>query len=253
MVTMFNRRLVLLIWLLTGCLLSGCVRSGVNARAVAPVPMAGESESSVTQVKTAADNAEVAAAQEAPPFRFPDDRGGQLLSKVLAPDVSHSPVERSTEPRRPPATATIESPTVPMPAAPVGMPRLPIAKGNNTLKPRLLLPETLDGSPSDPRLPQVPVLPTGELTRVPSTNVNQPVPLPLLGQPLSDRAPVEDVTAEASAAAVVEAKVSLRTQPTPFVKNNLPDPFEFRRPVVAPAAPAEQPTPLADTPKLPKP
>jgi hypothetical protein len=90
------------------------------------------------------------------------------------------------------------------------------------------------------------------LTRVPSVDVNKPIPLPFLGQPLSDRAPVEDVTVDASNAAALSGAMPLRTQPTPFIRNNLPDPFEFRRPIGLPRTPTEEPAPPAASPKLPK-
>jgi hypothetical protein len=131
------------------------------------------------------------------------------------------------------------------------MPHLPPTRGNKPLQPRLVLPETLGAV--DPGRPPAPRLPAGERVRAPSPDVNQPVPLPILGQPLSDRAPVEDVTSEASSAAAVAAPPPRRTQPTPFVRNNLPDPFEFRRPVVPAKGGEEQPTPPAASPKPPRP
>jgi hypothetical protein len=146
----------------------------------------------------------------------------------------------------------LESPSLPLPTNPVALPRLPPAKGTSPLQPRLVLIETLGGTPLEPRLPQTMALPAGELTRLPSVDVNQPVPLPILGRPLSDRAPVEDVTVEASSAAVVAATPPQRTQPAPFMRNNLPDPFEFRHPVGAPKIPAEQANPPIGSPKLPR-
>jgi hypothetical protein len=149
------------------------------------------------------------------------------------------------------APEPIPVPSVPLPTPPLAMPHLPSAKGNNPLLPRLVPPETLAGSPLEPRVPDKPTLPAGERVRVPSVDVNRPVPLPLLGQPLSDRAVVEDVTGEASSAATVATPVPQRTQPTPFVRNNLPDPFELRRPVET-RPPDEVVSPPAATPKLPR-
>src|SRR5207237_1114806 len=124
----------------------------------------------------------------------------------------------------------VEAPSLPLPPAPFTLPHLPPAQGNKPLQPRLVLPETL--GIAEPDRPPAPPLQAGERIRMPSADVNQPIPLPILGQPLSDRAPIEDVTGEASSASAVAAPLPRRTQPTPFVKNNLPDPFEFRRPVV---------------------
>src|SRR5437899_909378 len=46
-------------------------------------------------------------------FRFPDDRGGALLAKVLPPALDPSVLnERPPAPKRKPAPAGLESPTV---------------------------------------------------------------------------------------------------------------------------------------------
>jgi hypothetical protein len=244
---MRSRRFLPHLFVLTSCLVGGCSRSGIVARGV-EAPAVAEAKQPVFAVKAVGVNAEQAAPEPSAPFHFPQDRGGELLSKVLPPEMAHTPVEPRTEPRRPAPSSTIESPSLPLPANPAALPRLPVAKSNTTLQPRLALPESLGGSSFQAALPPSPALPAGELTRVPSVDVNKPIPLPILGQPLSDRAPIEDVTGEASSAAAVAASMPQRTQPTPFVKNNLPDPFEFRRPIGAPPAGAEQPTP----PRLPK-
>jgi len=149
------------------------------------------------------------------------------------------------------AAPPIEAPSLPLPSAPFTMPHLPPPQGNKVLQPHLVLPETL--GPLEPGRPPAPALPAGERVRLPSVDVKRPVPLPILGQPLSDRAPIEDVTSEASSASAVAAPTPRRTQPTPFVKNNLPDPFEFRRPVVPAMGVEAQPTPPAASPKLPRP
>jgi hypothetical protein len=231
---------------LTSCLLCGCARSGIIARGADP--SAAE-----------ADGADAVALREDPAtqkttaeFRFPGDRGGELLSKVLRPDTPYRPVQPRTEARRPAATAAIDSPSLLPPPNPVTMPRLPATKANTTLAPRPSLPETLAGVLPDPSPPHALSLPPGELTRRPSVDVNHSIPVPVLGQPLPDRAPVEDVTTDASSAAAIAVSMPQRTHPAPFVKNNLPDPFEFRRPVVVPPTPPDQPKPPEAAPRLPK-
>jgi hypothetical protein len=76
--------------------------------------------------------------------------------------------------------------------------------------------------------------------RVPSPDVNQPPPLPVLAKPLPDRAPVDDVTGAASSAAVQSGTVPPRTKAAPFLKLTLPDPFENRKPVAPPVTPPEE-------------
>ena len=75
--------------------------------------------------------------------------------------------------------------------------------------------------------------------RVPSADVNQPIPLPILAKPSAERAPLDDATAEASNAAALSTTTPERTKPMPFLKLTLSDPFENRRPVVPPLTPAE--------------
>jgi hypothetical protein len=70
--------------------------------------------------------------------------------------------------------------------------------------------------------------------RVPSVDVNQPIPLPMLAKPSADRAPLDDATGEASNAAALSATTPERMKPVPFLKLTLPDPFENRRPVAPP-------------------
>jgi hypothetical protein len=84
-----------------------------------------------------------------------------------------------------------------------------------------------------------------------SPDVNQPVPLPRLARPALDRAPVEDVTAEASTAAALAAPMPQRTTPARFLKLTVPDPYEHRRPLGLPVPP-EQTTPEAGSPQVPK-
>jgi hypothetical protein len=73
--------------------------------------------------------------------------------------------------------------------------------------------------------------------------VNQPVPLPILARPATDRAPLTDPTPEVSLAAVLAAAVPVRTTPAPFVRLTLPDPFEHAQTVRLRTPPEEDPHP----------
>jgi hypothetical protein len=72
-------------------------------------------------------------------------------------------------------------------------------------------------------------LPEQGKLRVPSPDVNQPIPLPRLGQPLPDRAALDDPTLEASTAAALAKPLPVRTSKAPFLKLTIPDPYEGRR------------------------
>jgi hypothetical protein len=72
--------------------------------------------------------------------------------------------------------------------------------------------------------------------------VNQPIPLPILAQPVSSRAPLDDATAEASRNAALATSPPARSTPAPFLKIDLPNPFEnWLKPA---ATPAEEVTPM---------
>jgi hypothetical protein len=71
--------------------------------------------------------------------------------------------------------------------------------------------------------------PDSRRIRAASPDVNQPIPLPILAQPVSDRAPLDDPTADASTAAATSAPIPPRTRKAPFVKRTLPDPYDNRR------------------------
>ena len=83
----------------------------------------------------------------------------------------------------------------------------------------------------------------GPRFRLPSADVNQPVPLPVLARPAPDRAPLDDPTADASWTAAVAAAPPVRTAPVPFLRLNLPDPFELRDAIRLRHPPAEDPLP----------
>ena len=109
------------------------------------------------------------------------------------------------------------------------------------------------GYRATPQPPEPGTLPAGELVRAPSVDVNRPPPLPGLGGPALDRAPLDDPTADGSLAAALAAAPPERTAPAPFQKLTVPDPFEHRQVVRLHTTPAEDTTPVAAAPRGPKP
>ena len=181
-------------------------------------------------------------AKEGEGFRFPDDRGGQILSKVLPPSEKAPPAGHDAPaPRRHPPPPNVEKPTAPLPPVPVDLPRLPAGKPE-PLRPRPL-PEDLPifGHKSDPILPQVQTLPAGERVRIPSVDVDQPIPVPILARPATERAPLDDATTAASQNAALSTVPPTRATPAPYLKIGVPDPFENR--LRESAAPPETVTP----------
>jgi hypothetical protein len=168
-------------------------------------------------------------------FRFPDDRAGELLSKTLPPTAQSPAGHDAPAPRHLPAPAHLDTPSLPLPPTLADMPRLPTGK-TPSLRPRTL-PEELPllGNKTDPLVPEAQYLHAGDRIRLPSVDVNRPIPLPILARPVTNRAPLEDATADASYAAALAASPPGRTSPAPFLKLNLPDPFEYRlRPSAVP-------------------
>jgi hypothetical protein len=185
-------------------------------------------------------------------FPFPDDRGGALLRSLLPPST-RLPADHATGPRRKPPPADLETPRIPLSTPAFDLPHLPPERKRDSLRPRLVTEETILGELTSLVLPQAILFHAADKTRVPSVDVNQPPPLPPLAQPTPDRASLDDATLEASGAAAVAAPLPQRLRPAPFLKMNLPDPFENREPVKLPPLPDEQTTPVTGSPQTPKP
>jgi hypothetical protein len=208
----------------------------------------------------AGDGLKAAAAKEPPKdeakkeaeegFRFPDDKGGQLLAKVLPPSEKAPAGERVTSgPKRLPGSPALEQPAAPLPPGRAEVPRLPSGKKGTSLKPRPLPDELpLGGYRGDPAPPHGQSFPAGDRVRLPGPDINQPAPLPILATPAPDRAALDDPTADFSAAAVQSAPAPARTNPAPFVKVALPDPFENRNAVRLREKPAERAEPVTGSP-----
>jgi hypothetical protein len=186
---------------------------------------------------------------EDPSFRFPDDHAGTLLAKVLPPSEPPRVVERTTQPRPHPGAQRVEAPGLPL-SSHTELPHVAIAS-KQAPQPHLVMEEVFFITHAETLLPAAVALEAAARVRVPSVDVNQPIPLPILAKPASDRAPLDDATIEASNAAALSGTVPARTKPAPFLKLTLPDPFENRKPVAPPVTQMED-VPNT-TPRLPKP
>jgi hypothetical protein len=180
------------------------------------------------------------------------DRGSKLVADLLQPSRKIPPLASDPEPgpRRLHGPKTLEKPELPWPAFPAALPRLPLAQGK-PLQPHLLAEAApLSQERNEPRAPEKPKLPASKFAP-PGLDVNQPVPLPVLAKPLPDRAPLGDPTLEASVAAALGEPLPLRTTPVPFLRLNLPDPFENSLAVRLRTPHEENPTPVPSTPRTP--
>jgi hypothetical protein len=225
--------------------LAGCGRQAVVA------PPAGLAADRASEPQEAQPKGE----EPGGTFAFPPDAGGALLAKLLPPsETAGGPGERKAQPVYRPAQRAFKVPLgqpPPFRAAAVVSP-LPAKTKRAALLPRLVSEETLDVPRERVALPTEVVLPAMERLRVPSPDANEPVALPILARPVSDRASLEDPTGDASAAAALAATLPRRVIPTPFLRLTLPEPFAFRRPLTLPTPP-ETTDPRTSTPQTPKP
>jgi hypothetical protein len=93
-------------------------------------------------------------------------------------------------------------------------------------------------------------LPASPKVAWPSPDINEPILLPILARPVVDRASLDDPSGDASQAAALASSVPERTNPAPFLRLNLPDPFEHRNAARLRTPLPESPLPIG-TPRLP--
>jgi hypothetical protein len=177
--------------------------------------------------KTAAQDAKVIPKRkdsESGQFRFPDDKAGRRLAELLPPQRQPLavPPDYATRPERP---------TGPNAG---GLPDLP-------LPPCLIELSPLHSRPSTPARPE---MPTAARVRLPSPDLHRPAPLPVLAHPVPDRPMLTDPTAAASRAAALAGKVPPQTAPAPFLRLDLPDPFEHHNAIRLRKPPKENEVPL---------
>jgi hypothetical protein len=183
-------------------------------------------------------------------FAFAEDSGGKILAKILPPpDPARASPEPKTTPKPRKGLSALEQPDANLPSVNHDIPG-PAQPKRPPLRPRLLSDAApLDHYQADPIVPARPELPSTTLVRQPGRDVNEPIPLPAQAKQLPDRASVEDPTAEFSGQRVVNHQPAMRSTPVPFVRMNLPEPFEHR--VVVRVA-EEEPPIVAPVPRPPK-
>jgi hypothetical protein len=238
--------------LLAGCViaLAGCQRTA----SLDPAQALAADQQAASGDNASQGDAGKDAAGAGDGFRFPSDHGGQLLGKLLPPSGKVSPVEDRPAPRRFPDSPAVRTPPVPVPPGADEVVRLPEPRPAQPARPGPV-PEALPllGYRETPQPPEANSLTAGELVRAPSSDVNRPMPLPLLGALAPDRVPLDDPTSDQSVAAALAGQMPDRTTPAPFLKLTLPDPFENRQTVRLRTMPVEESTPIAAAPRGPKP
>ena len=198
-----------------------------------------------------AAQAEAAPAEEPPPppatFEFADDTGGKILSRILPPsEPARMPADAKTGPLARTRPTGLERPDVPTNPPVRALPKLPPAT-RSSLRPHLPAEkDPLAGIGNEVAVPRRPELPESGLIRTPSRDVNLPIDLPIQSRYTADRAPLDDPTAEFSLEKAISRPQPLRETPAPFVRINLPEPFENRASVktALPEPGVAAPTPM---------
>jgi hypothetical protein len=186
-------------------------------------------------------------------FPFPADAGGKLVAEVLQPKGRLQGEARASQ-KKLTSPPSVEHPSLPLVPYDGVLPRAGQPAAARPLRPRHL-PEAnpLAASHGFPARPAMPALPMEPLVRLPSTDVNEVPPLPTLARPAADRAPLTDPTIDASTAAALSSDIPLRSRPAPFVRFNLPDPFEHHHAVRVRHATSEDTSPPITYPRPPRP
>lgn len=186
----------------------------------------------------------------AQPPKTARERVEQRLADLLTPRgiVDAPPAAPNPPPRKP--SRDLDHPEAPLASVSV-LPPVPPKPEAKLVRPRMLPEETpLVCAFHHPEAPQAVSLPVQPLVRLWSWDVNEPLPLPILGTGVRDRASLADPSLEASVAAAQAKLAPTRTQPAPFQAANLPDPFEhaqairLRTPIDEAAAPPLSVNPL---------
>lgn len=190
-------------------------------------------------------------AEAGPPFRLPDDPAGKLLGRVLPPAVATGPLPDPVHrpaPLPPPRSLQEPLPYLPSPDTLTRLPQPPRAR---PVRPDFVLEERPGGLEATAPLPHDPSFPVVPSARLTAADPALPPPLPVLGTPVPDRIPTDDVTTDVSTAAVLAAPQPHRSTPAPYTRLSVPRPFEHREPA-APVRLAEATAPPVASPRLPK-
>ncbi|MBV9121777.1 MAG: hypothetical protein JO112_00275, partial [Planctomycetes bacterium] len=156
---------------------------------------------------------------------YPQDRGGELLSRELAPSEKLPPLpgDEGCPPRHWPERHLLQHPEPPLPSVRTEPVRLSIQSTPRTPRPSSPPdnPSLVDGIALYPALPEPPPLWAGPRLHVPSPDVGQLPLVPLLSPGPNNRVPLTDPTTEASRTAALAAPLPVRTNPAPFQAVNL--------------------------------
>ena len=156
------------------------------------------------------------------------EKAEKRLADLLAPAQGLT-LTVTGQPQTWKASSAVEDFQVPIKSAVIAPARLTQAPLKEA-KPRAVPEGTPLAMFRDPAQPPAQVeLPTSPLVRLPSLDIHAPLAIPILAQPVKDRASLGEPAFESSLAAAMKSFTPTRDRPVPFVAYDLPDPFEHLR------------------------
>jgi len=234
----------------------GCGLVGCNSQSAVVAPVSAPVVQRTASHEKAEHRPATGEKPKAPdvPSPFAGDKGAKLVESLLKPSDETLAAETRKEraQRSLPAAAFLEQPQLPLPPSSDPVARLPAKQTGQPVRPRALAEgPPLDRYRADPTPPRRQEFATAGPIALPSPDLHQPVPLPILGRPHPDRAPLTDPTADVSVAAALAAPVPIRTNPAPFVRLNRPEPFEHAQTARLRTPLEEEPVPPVAIPRTP--
>lgn len=169
------------------------------------------------------------------------EKAEKRLAELLAPN---SRVVLSTaQPISGKVGRSTESFDVPLTSIALTPPRLPPGELRGTKPGSVAEGQALASFRDESQGPKQVELPTKPLIKLPSIDMNTPLPLPTLGRPVVDRVSLGEPGFEASLLSAMKQYMPAREKPAPFTAYNLPDPFEHLRYGQLRNPPEENPVP----------
>ena len=205
-------------------------------------PFSGEPKATVRNVVTTNVADDEPKKEKGEELGLPRDKGGKLVGDLVRP-TNKSLVDELTK-KRLSGPAAIERPEIAGPVYKGLPPKLAVKDQSKPVRPK----PAAEGIPlsqffGDPQLPVIVKFEGTALVKWSMPDPNEPAPLPILAQPKTDRAPLTDPTADASTDAALSGTIPVRDNPAPFLRVNLPDPFENRQTIKVRNPLPEDPTP----------
>jgi hypothetical protein len=187
-------------------------------------------------------------------YSFPDDPGGQELAVKLPPRFRANTVEfpaAGKVARKVPAV--VVNPSLLAPLTRMELPRLPQGATTSSLQPGAVPEDApLADHTAMPELPASPALATGVPLRIDEEGMDGTIAVPPVIQPAAIAAATVDPTRDSSWKAALAGPLPPRDAAAPFVRRNLPDPFEHRRTGELRPTPAESADPVVGSPEVPQ-